>query len=52
MRDEKQFYNEPDMEIVHVFADGDVITLSGDSVGTPDSGSFDELLGNQLQNID
>lgn len=45
MRDEKNFYNEPEMDIVRVFANGDVVTLSSGTNGTPDSDSFDDILG-------
>lgn len=46
MSDEKKFYNEPEMNIICVFANGDVVTLSQETSGKPGSDSFDDILGN------
>lgn len=46
MSNEKKFYNEPEMNIIYVFANGDVVTLSQEGTGKPDSEGFDDILGN------
>ena len=45
MRDEKKFYNEPEMDVVRVFANGDVVTLSQTGNGKPGSEGFDDMFG-------
>ena len=49
MRNKKQFYNEPEVEIVLMFAKGDVVTLSTEEEQeTPPSEGFDDMFKDQL----